>query len=354
MLGKYGEAVVVDWGLAKIIHVSGAEDEHGKSFFEQGTVNASPGTGAGNLVGTPVYMSPEQASGSVDSVGPASDVYSLGATLYCMLTGNPPFDSRDPNLTAKVRTGSFPRPRTVCPLVSPALEAITLKAMATNPEDRYVSPMEISADIERWLADEPVSVYVDQFSARFARLIRRHHQWLWSLVITGGISMLIAATIVATARESRDTTLAMIGLVIFFMIAVLSGLTLVGIPYSIGLALKKRWNRRLLSEANVGPGDRERAIQVHLDQSIKHLDQGMELILKHLGEEGKPKRSLAERTVSIVKSALVAIMIVSMFCMVSSSFLMMIQLEFSRFFLISLVPFLISGTVYAVLVGQAS
>ncbi len=84
-------------------------------------------------MGTPVFMSPEQAAGRTSEAGPATDVYSLGATLYCLLTGKPPFDGAGPAvILTKVRAGDFPRPRQVDSSVPVALEAICLKAMALD------------------------------------------------------------------------------------------------------------------------------------------------------------------------------------------------------------------------------
>jgi serine/threonine protein kinase len=103
-------------------------------------------------------MSPEQAEGRLDLLGPASDVYSLGATLYCLLTGTAPFQDVDTGrLLEKVQKGDFPRPRQVKSDVSAPLEAVCLKAMARRPKDRYHAPRDLADDIEHWLADEPVS-----------------------------------------------------------------------------------------------------------------------------------------------------------------------------------------------------
>src|SRR5262249_1328593 len=94
MLGKFGETLVVDWGLAKVVG-----RPEGEVAGEEVTLRPSSGDGvatvAGTAVGTPAYMSPEQAAGRLDLLGPASDVYSLGATLYHLLTGQTPFRGDD-------------------------------------------------------------------------------------------------------------------------------------------------------------------------------------------------------------------------------------------------------------------
>jgi tRNA A-37 threonylcarbamoyl transferase component Bud32 len=140
MLGKFGETLVVDWGLAKTT----GRAEQVRPCAEQAlmpelTGNVQP-TQTGERLGTPAYMSPEQAAGRLDELSPASDVYSLGATLYCLLTGRPPFVEGDlAVLLCKVERGDFPPPRAVNPRVDRGLDAICRKAMALRPEDRYAS-----------------------------------------------------------------------------------------------------------------------------------------------------------------------------------------------------------------------
>ena len=88
------------------------------------------------------------------------DVYSLGATLYCLLTGKPPFEGDDVGAVLRtVQRGDFPPPRQLDPSIDPALEAVCLKAMAPQPEDRYATRRALADDVERWMADEPVSAW---------------------------------------------------------------------------------------------------------------------------------------------------------------------------------------------------
>jgi serine/threonine protein kinase len=111
-------------------------------------------------------MNPEQAAGRLDRLGPAADVYGLGATLYCLLTGKAPFAGDDVGtVLQKVQRGDFPPPRRANASVPPALEAVCLKAMALRPEDRYPSAQALADEVEHWLADEPVGAYREPWPA---------------------------------------------------------------------------------------------------------------------------------------------------------------------------------------------
>jgi eukaryotic-like serine/threonine-protein kinase len=179
IVGRYGETLVVDWGLAKPMDSVGSGTETVSSTPTPCPARESAGTVPGYAMGTPAYMSPEQAEGRLDRLGPRSDVYGLGATLYSILTGKPPLEGPDHKIIlARVSAGDFPRPRQVDPAVPVGLEAICLKAMALRPEGRYATPRELGEEIERWLADEPVLAYPEPFSVRVMRWVRRRKQWV--------------------------------------------------------------------------------------------------------------------------------------------------------------------------------
>ena len=127
------------------------------------------------MLGTPSYMSPEQAAGDLDHLGPRSDVYSLGATLYCLLTGRPPFEGDDVGAVLRgIQKSEYPTPRELDPSISLALESVCQKAMGLNPADRYATARALADDVERWSADEPVSAYRERAHVRLARWARRH------------------------------------------------------------------------------------------------------------------------------------------------------------------------------------
>ena len=138
IVGKYGETLIVDWGLAKAL--GHGDPDAGERTLMPSSASSSSDTLPGRAIGTPSYMSPEQARGDLDALGPRSDVYSLGATLYCLLTGRPPFEADDlRTILQRVEKGDFSRPRQLNPAIDPALEAVCLQAMALNAADRYDS-----------------------------------------------------------------------------------------------------------------------------------------------------------------------------------------------------------------------
>jgi WD40 repeat protein/serine/threonine protein kinase len=245
LLGPFNESLVVDWGLAKVLARSPtaesavlrsalptarAPDHPGEELDESDSagrlaaapepgaisnsdaplgVSSSTDTAAGTAFGTPAFMSPEQAEGRLDQLGPASDVYSLGAVLYTLLCGKVPFEYVWCDVTAlidRVRLGEFPPPRKVNARVPRALDAVCCKAMSLRPDERYSSAEELAIEIERWLADEPVSAYGEPAPVRLARWGRRHKP-----VVAGVAALLITAVaalsagIVLLGREQRKT-----------------------------------------------------------------------------------------------------------------------------------------------------
>ncbi len=148
MVGAFGEVLVMDWGVAKLL--GSAEPSAGAAPA------ASGGTAHGTVIGTPAYMAPEQARGEIARMDPRSDIYSLGAVLRFLLTGQPP----DQPLTS----GAAPRP----------LLAICRKAMSAEPAGRYANAQDLAADVVRYIDGEPVAAYPEGPIERAGRWLRRH------------------------------------------------------------------------------------------------------------------------------------------------------------------------------------
>jgi serine/threonine-protein kinase len=210
MLGPYGETLVVDWGLAKVIGSPTTSAEECPVAVRSLETSGSDGqaTRAGSLLGTPPYMSPEQASGQVDALGPTTDVYCLGATLYTVLTGRLPVRGANPVETLeKVCRGDWPPPRQLDPSVPAALDAVCRKAMALKPADRYGSALDLAADIERWLADEPVTAWREPWLVRTGRRLRRHRTLVAAAVVAlllGGAGFAWQQRVQARQRRDQD------------------------------------------------------------------------------------------------------------------------------------------------------
>ena len=130
MLGRFGETLVVDWGLTKILGDREEQDESSEGPLQSQASEAVEPTRMDSAIGTPRYMSPEQAAGKGALVGPASDIFGLGATLYCILTGRPPFTGADRDeVKERACRGIFIPPRKLRRDVPAPLESICIKAM---------------------------------------------------------------------------------------------------------------------------------------------------------------------------------------------------------------------------------
>jgi serine/threonine-protein kinase len=201
VVGRHGETLVVDWGLAKAMGRAEAASETGERTLMPNSASGSAETLPGSALGTPAYMSPEQAEGNLEQLGPRSDVYSLGATLYCLLTGRPPLSGDVPDVIRAVQRGDIRPPRQLDPSIDPALEAVCRKAMAHKPADRYASPRELSEDVERWLADEPVCAWREPPWRRTRRWARRHRTAVTASA--AAVLVALAGTVAILAVQTR-------------------------------------------------------------------------------------------------------------------------------------------------------
>jgi serine/threonine-protein kinase len=153
LLDAQGQPCVTDFGLAKMLSADG------------------PATRTGAIVGTPSYMAPEQAAGRTIDVGPLSDVYSLGAILYELTTGSPPFEATNPlDTLVQVLESDPTAPTRICPTLPKALETICLKCLEKSPSARYASADALADDLQRFLKAEPIE-------ARTLRLDQRVRRW---------------------------------------------------------------------------------------------------------------------------------------------------------------------------------
>ena len=167
MLGAFGEVFVMDWGLAKIVRaevdrpvVGGRPDE---AVFR---------TRMGDITGTPSYMSPEQAMGLIDALSERSDIYSLGAMLYELLAGRPPFVGETAQaILRQVRAETPALPSEAAPTagIAPALEAVVMRCLARDPKDRFASAGELRDEVEAAMHGSRTSLHRVRNTSRTMR-----------------------------------------------------------------------------------------------------------------------------------------------------------------------------------------
>ncbi|MBI1346351.1 protein kinase [bacterium] len=181
-LDDFGQVILLDWGLAKTL---GQEDPltHLQQHEEWQTPENLDVTLAGQVLGTPLYMAPEQAAGRIDEIDELTDGYGLGGILFAILTGSAPHELSNDSLGAGSQLSALldvivdqspPSPRQLNPAISPALEAICLKALSKDRYARYPSALALSEDLQRWMADEPISALQETSSKRIRRWIGKH------------------------------------------------------------------------------------------------------------------------------------------------------------------------------------
>lgn len=203
MLGDFGETLVLDWGLAKPMAADGRDDSTRGDLAARHLGDRVDLTEPGCIVGTPAYMSPEQARESSTGLTAAADIYSLGAVLYQVLTGKPAYVGRSSaEVLEKVRTVPPASPASVLPSVPRALEAICLKAMNRQTDLRHSSARALAQDVQNWLDDEPVAAYDEPFVDRALRWARRHKTPVVAMIAAG--ICLVLALLVGTAVVSKE------------------------------------------------------------------------------------------------------------------------------------------------------
>lgn len=189
LIAKDGTPFVTDFGLAKRVNVDASQGLTGTNS------DLASLTQSGAILGTPAWMSPEQAAGQTDSIDVTADVYSLGAVLFAMLTGRPPFQAASPlDTVLMVMEQDPPNIRMLNRAVDSDLEMVVMKCLQKPQDLRYSSTALLVADLRAWMNNEPVSARSSTIAQVMTRLFRESHHaailqnwgllWMWhSLVV---------------------------------------------------------------------------------------------------------------------------------------------------------------------------
>ncbi len=199
MVGAFGETVVLDWGIAK---ARGRDDARGAEIAEQikklqhGEVDQ---TVAGWAVGTPSYMSPEQAAGRLEAIDERSDIWGLGAVLYELLTGRPPFEGDTPQqVVAQVSSEEVVPVMEHCPEAPPELVAVAEKALRRDPERRYQSAHELAEEVRAYMTGRRVRAY-EYSSWELLRRFASRNKAAVGATVAVALAVLISLVLVASA-----------------------------------------------------------------------------------------------------------------------------------------------------------
>ncbi len=200
-----GNVYCLDWGLAREKGERRTAGLLPESANLGPPASGPPRTSDGTVVGTPSYMPPEQALGCVEAVGPRTDVYGIGAMLYHLLTGRPPFAGRGETppreILDGVLFGELEPPSEVSPETPLELEAICRRAMARDPRERYPGAAEVAEDLRAFLEGRVVAAYESGTWAGLRKWIARHRTVAATLALALVVSLTVLGSVAAVEKR---------------------------------------------------------------------------------------------------------------------------------------------------------
>ncbi|MCC7509975.1 MAG: tetratricopeptide repeat protein [Planctomycetes bacterium] len=227
MIGRFGEVMVMDWGLARILNQPDGEpggapliQTDSKPGDSTGSVRPSALSMEGTIAGTPAYMAPEQARGEVSKVDQRADIFALGAILYELLVLRPPYTAEGSSaVLVQAAQGDLSDPYTRVAnddelrarlvrlpggKIPPELAAIAMHALEKRADDRYPTVRALQTDVEDFIAGRPVSVRQDPLSVRMAKWVRRHPTLSMSSGAAAAVLLVAVASIMFVVAQARQ------------------------------------------------------------------------------------------------------------------------------------------------------